>query len=67
MHDSGGVCCGKRAGNLSGHIQRFFQREWLFIHQRAQRLAINEFGDDELSTVRATNLMNGDDVGMIKR
>src|SRR5947208_16375099 len=70
----GRVSSRERTGNLCSDIKHFAKLHWRDSHALAQRLAIDEFSDDEMyalpygrATAPLVDLMDGDDVGMIQR
>src|SRR5262249_30657954 len=66
MNDSGFVGGYQRARDLSGHFERFAQLHRRALYPLAQRLPVNEFGDNEISALCLPDFENGDDVRMVE-
>ena len=66
VHDSFRMGGGQRAGHLHGNLQRFTQYLRLTVHVPAQSHSIYELLGNEMERVIVSDLMNGDDVGMIQ-
>ncbi len=64
MNDTGGVCFGKRVGNLHRVLQRLFQAQGTALEKRSQRGAANVLHGDEVGIAVGADLINRDDVGM---
>ena len=65
MDDAGRVRRCERVGNLYRVVDQFLEREPAAFDDSAQRVAIDELGDDVGLPVVLTGVVDGDDIGMV--
>src|ERR1051326_9334427 len=56
----------ERVCHLNGIACRFARREWAFRKELAQRLSHQQFGNNVGSAALQTDVIDGEDVGMIQ-
>jgi len=67
MDDASGVRRRKPVGDLPRVVNRLARRERALIEFRAQLLAVEQLGDDVGHAFVRADVVNREDVGMIKR
>ena len=66
MDNAGAVCGAKRARDLRGDIQCLLKRNGTLRHSLTQGGALDELGRDVMSGIGLSDLVNGDDIGMVQ-
>ena len=67
MNNAGGVGGGERVGDLHRVFQRLAEGQAFALDELVERLAIDPFHGDEVDAIRRTNVVDGNDIGMVER
>jgi len=67
VNDAGGMCSVQRVSNRNRLRQENAHFQWATRNVMLQRLAIQEFHDDERLPVLLADVMDGADAGMVQR